>query len=787
MMSISVVILTLVCSLYVAEEVYSSRIFLKREMTTLGATLGASCKKLLLLKQIEATGEILASLKVQPNIRAAYLFDADGTPVSQYLDPSDMQFVRTVVAGDFTDPQNKFWAQLAQPKLTSSWQHFGLFLPIRHDGHQVGSIYLLSDLRDVYGRLNGVVFVVLSLLGLLLFLSWWLSGKLQRPVTAPLLNLVETMGTISQNKDFSVRVQKEGRDEVGLLVDGFNRMLAQIEAHRQELVAHQQSLEQTVEIRTEELRAMVAVLEQAKCRAEAASEAKSQFLANITHELRTPLIGVLGMNELLFRTALDGQQQMLATTVQKSGEDLLALINNVLDFSKIEAGKMQLAEAEFAPYRLVDEVLGLLTAAAVEKGLSLYIQVPLSATCRVLGDKMRVRQILMNLVGNAIKFTEQGSVTVKLDCSFPNPAEAVFVIDVIDTGIGMAEDAQRQLFSAFYQADDTNTRKYGGTGLGLAIVQQLVQLLAGDISLESTAGQGSRFRVSFTLPLVAPAEIQLPETLYRQPALVYVTDATCQQLLATRLSELGIVVMTATSAADAWYQLGFAERNGAPFALVLFSADARLPDGQPLYRAVRETPGSSRLRRILLLKHLEAIELQGQEHKLYLPIGWSDLAETLCRCWHELHLVESTAAEKKVVARQDPAAIKVNMLVAGGSGASRELIKLSLSDLSVVVDVAKDFDQLQMKTERAVYTVILLDQTTFPRKILLDFCRRRHENTRLVVLSSPSDAVDFLQPFVAATIEKPFKREALLPIIQQLLDNRSRVLSGVVADDGGQV
>lgn len=769
MVLISVLILTLVSSLYLAEEVYSSRTFLDREMTTLGSTLGDSCKKLLMLRQIEATEEILASLQVQPNIRAAYLFDEDGTPVAEYLDPSAMQFIMEVIPLDFPDSEDRFWTDLKARKETSSWRHFGLFLPIQHGDRQIGSIYLMSDLRDLYGRLSGVVFLLLSMLGLLLFCSWWLAGKLQRPVSAPLLSLVDTMGTISQSRDYSLRAQKQGQDEVGLLVDGFNRMLTQIEVNRQELVDHQQSLEVTVEKRTDELRQMVTVLESAKQQAEAASEAKSQFLANITHELRTPLIGVLGMNELMFRTSMNEQQQMLATTVQQSGEELLTLINNVLDFSKIEAGKLQLEETEFALYQVVDEVLNLLDGLATEKGVSLYSQIPLAATCRVLGDRVRFRQILMNLVGNAIKFTEQGSVTINLNCRYSGADEVVFSLEVVDTGIGMDAEAQQQIFSAFYQADGSHTRRYGGTGLGLAIVLQLVQLLEGDVELESSVGKGSCFRVGFSLPLAAASTMKLPESLPQQPVLIYTPDCVYQQILASRLTALGMSVVTADSVADVWYQLGSAGRSGQPFQLAFISADAVLPDGQSLYLAVRDQPNLGRLRRILLLKHSQSIEVRNQERKLYLPISWDNLYETLCQSWHELHLVEKSLVESPVVVEPEEPAVRVKLLLAGGKVAGRELMKISLADLPIAVETAADFSQLQKKSQANRYNAILLDAATLPLEQLLNFCRQQ-QSSSLFVLCSAADDISKLLPLISGTIDKPYRRSQLLPLLQPLLD-----------------
>jgi signal transduction histidine kinase/CheY-like chemotaxis protein len=775
MMVISVLILFLVSGLYIAEEIYSSRVFLQREMTTVGATLGNSCKNLLMVKKLSATRDILASLSVQPNIHAAYLFDDAGTPIAQYLDPAATQFVLKIVPRDFDALDESLWVSLTQPKMSTSWQHFGLFLPIMHGERQVGTIYLMSDLHDLHGRISWVAFVVLALLGMLSFLSWWLAGKLQRPVSGPLLSLVDTMGTISESKDFTLRVHKEGGDEIGQLVDGFNHMLEQIETHRSDLVKHQQSLEQTVDRRTEELRNLVRVLERAKYQAESASEAKSHFLANITHELRTPLIGVLGMNELLFRTTMDEQQQMLANLVQKSGEDLLTLINNVLDFSKIEAGKLQLEEAEFALYRTIDDVLNLLSGRAMEKGITLYSQVPVAATCRVLGDEVRIRQILMNLIGNAIKFTEQGSVSIKVNCRHPQTDLAVFSVEVQDTGIGIDEETQQEIFAAFYQADVSHTRNYGGTGLGLAIVMQLLKLLDGTISLESTVSKGSCFKFEFSLPLVAATDLLLPETMHQQPVLVHAEDEECRQILGSRLEELGMTAVTTRTVADAWCCLKDAERNGEHFQLAIFSADAMLPDGRPLYAALREDLNFSTLRRIMLLKRTESIALKKSEHKIFMPVGWDDLRETLCQSWHEPHLVEKQPGEDLSAAKTEMTSLDHKVLLAGGNVASRELIKISLEGLPVDVETVKDLAQLKSKSGTENIAAILLDLAAMPVAALHEYCRHRQDNPPLFVIHNPSEKADTLKPLVSGVIEKPVTRELLLQHIEPLVGSEITV------------
>ncbi|WP_139249265.1 ATP-binding protein [Malonomonas rubra] len=775
MMIVSVFILLLVSGFYLLEEYHSSRAFLEREMNALGTAIGKSCKAPLMQRDISTTEQILSSLDAQANVRAAYLFDEVGDPVAEYIEAGNNSFVLKTIPLDFVDPNDRFWLHMSEPRMTMGWQHYSLFVPIQHDDRQVGSLYLLSDLQDLYDRFRNVVFIVLSMSGLLMFLSWWLAGRLQRPVSVPLLNLVETMETISHENDYSLRAQKQGQDEIGLLVDGFNQMLEQIEQNRQELVEHKESLEITVEKRTEELRQMVAVLEIAKQQAEAASEAKSQFLANITHELRTPLIGVLGMNELMFRTSMNEQQQMLATTVQNSGENLLTLINNVLDFSKIEAGKMQLEEQEFYLYKTVDDVLNLLSGPAEDKGLSLYSDIPLAATCRVLGDEVRLRQIVMNLVGNAIKFTEKGSVSLRLGCDFPDAGTVAFTLEVVDTGIGMDEGALKQVFSAFQQADASHTRKYGGTGLGLAIVQQLVALLDGDLSVDSRVGEGSCFKISFSLPLVEEADLQLPESLQNQKVLLCSDDETCRQVLANRLTALSLDVFVAQTAADGWYQLNAAERQQQPFALAFLAVDCCLPEGLELYKALRDHSANASLRRILLLSRHQVVEQQGNEQKLYMPVGWDALHESLCRSWNQLHLVESSqdVVNDSVTEKNDRDRPKI--LLAGGNVASRELIKVGLRSLQVDFDTASGAAQLREKLTGGEYVVVLLDSQSFTAGEIVDIVDEKITSPLLFLLDDRV-VITQLEKKGAAVLEKPVKQDHLLKTVEGIVRGSSAAL-----------
>ena len=503
----SVVLLVIIGTFVLVAEIYTTWTMQRQQLQILSQSIASSCRQLLVLDNHRDIDKLLESLVNQENIHAAYVFDANGIPVADFLPLRNYRFVLRTLQEDFLPHHSSLWTAETTVHHFASVDHFSLFTPIFYEGERIGTLYLLSDLQRLYGRLSGVAFAIsLSLLALIL-LSWRLAGYLQKPVSAPLLQLTQTVDDISRTQDYSARAVKQSDDEIGRLVDGFNRMLLQIETHQSALAEHQQHLERKIAERTADLRRVVADLELARKQADAANEAKSKFLSRMTHELRTPLIGVLGMNELLARTALSNQQQVLVDTVQKSGEQLLQLIGDVLDFSRIEAGKLHLDVTEFDLSQMVHKGVELLQPQAQEKGLALHVTIAPAAVCRVLADETRLRQILMNLIGNAIKFTSSGSVQLDLDCQQVVADSGSFVFTVTDTGLGMADDIRSQVFDSFYQAEGTSTENIRGTGLGLAIVKDLVELMNGDIELTSTPGEGTCFRVRLDLPLVAAATI----------------------------------------------------------------------------------------------------------------------------------------------------------------------------------------------------------------------------------------------------------------------------------------